>query len=261
MGLLDGKVAIVTGIGPGIGRAAALTLAREGAAVVLGARTEASLKEVADEIDDLGARAAYAPTNIADNDACLNLVKVAIDSFGAVDVLIQNAFNHGPFVGVADSDPEDWRKVHKVNVMGTLQMIQACLAHMGDGASIVVTASMAARTGGAGFPEGAYAASKAGMLSMVRSLAQEVGPRGIRVNSVLPGWVAGPSLDVYFEWISSDKGITPEQAHDEVAAETCLKRLVTPQDVANAMLFLASPLSNGITGVHLDVNAGHWLPQ
>ena len=82
----------------------------------------------------------------------------------------------------------------------------------------------------------------------------------IRANSVLPGWVHGQSLDVYFEWLAKDRGCTPQDVHDEIANETALKKLVVPEDIANAILFLASPLANGITGITLDVNAGHYFP-
>ena len=257
--LLEGRTAVVTGVGPGIGRAVALALSEQGANVALGARTESALKELANEIEATGRRAVWSPTNIADADQCASLAQTAADAFGRIDVLVQNAFMHGPFGGAVDSDPDDWRKVYKVNVMGTLQMVQACLPYMGAGGSIIVTNSMASRTS---TPlESAYAASKAAMLSLVRTLAQEVGPRDIRVNSVLPGWVLGPSLDVYFEWIANDKGTTPKAVHDDIANETALKRLVTPRDIAGAIVFLASDLANGITGISLDVNAGHYMPS
>jgi NAD(P)-dependent dehydrogenase (short-subunit alcohol dehydrogenase family) len=256
--LLEGKAAVITGIGPGIGRATALAFAKQGADIALGARTEENLKEVANEVEALGRRAVWYPTNIADNDQCLALARTAVDAFGKIDILVQNAFMHGPFAGAIDTDPDDWRKVYKVNVMGTLQMIQACLPHMSEGSSIVVTNSMASRTSTTS--EGAYAASKSAMASMVRTIAQEVGPRGIRANSVLPGWVHGASLDVYFDWISTERGITPKEVHDEIANETALKRLVVPDDIANAIVFLASNLANGVTGISLDVDAGHYLP-
>jgi NAD(P)-dependent dehydrogenase (short-subunit alcohol dehydrogenase family) len=256
--LLEGRSAVVTGVGPGIGRAVALALAQQGADVALGARTEKALETVAEEIEALGRRAVYAPTNIADAEACATLAQTAADAFGKIDVLVQNAFMHGPFGGAVASDPDDWRKVYKVNVMGTLQMVQACVPLMSGHGSIVVTNSMASRTS---TPlESAYAASKAAMLSLVRTLAQELGPRGIRVNSVLPGWVLGPSLDVYFDWIAKERGSTPDEVHREIADETALKRLVTPTDIAGAIVFLASDLANGITGISLDVNSGHYFP-
>jgi NAD(P)-dependent dehydrogenase (short-subunit alcohol dehydrogenase family) len=257
-GLLAGKVAVVTGIGPGIGRAAALALAREGADIALGARSEGTLKEVAGEIEDLGRRAVIQPTNIADADACRELAALAVDGLGRVDVLVQNAFMHPPFDTTATTDPENWRRSFKVNVIGTLQMVQAVLPHMGDGGSIVVTNSMAARR--AGPDSGAYASAKMALLGLVRTLAVEEGPRGIRVNSVLPGWVEGPNLDVYFQWQASEQNKTPDDIKAELYAEPALRRIVSPEDVAGAIVFLASDLAHGITGVALDVNAGHWLP-
>lgn len=256
--LLSGKVAVVTGIGPGIGRATALTLARNGADLAIGARSEGSLKEVAAEIEDLGRRAVYLPTNIADPESCKALAERAAAELGRIDVLVQNAFLHPAFEDTSTADTENWRKSFKVNVIGTLQMIQAVIPHMSDGSSIVVTNSMAARR--AGPDSGAYAAAKMALLGMVRTLAVEEGPKGIRVNSVLPGWVDGPNLDVYFQWQASERGTTPEQVKAELNAEPALRRIVTPDDVAGAILFLASDLARGITGVALDVNAGHWLP-
>jgi NAD(P)-dependent dehydrogenase (short-subunit alcohol dehydrogenase family) len=256
--LVEGKTAVVTGVGPGIGRATAVLLAEHGANLALGARTISGDSEIVSEVSTI-TKTIFVPTNIADADNCKALADTTAEAFGKIDILVQNAFMHGPFAGAVDTDPDDWRKVYKVNVMGTLQMIQACLPHMGEGASIVVTGSMAARTSTPS--EGAYAASKAAMLSPVRTVAQEVGPRQIRANSVLPGWVHGDSLDNYFDWIATERGSTPQQVHDEIAQETALRRLVTPSDIAGAILFLASDLSRGITGIALDVNSGHWMPQ
>jgi NAD(P)-dependent dehydrogenase (short-subunit alcohol dehydrogenase family) len=251
-------MAVVTGIGPGIGRAAALALAREGADVALGARTEEKLKEVANEIESLGRRAVFQSTNIADPESCGALAQTAVDAFGRVDVLVQNAFMHPGFDTVAKSDPEKWRRSFKVNVIGTVQMIQAVLPHMTDGGSIIVTNSMAARK--AGPDGGAYVAAKMALLGIVRTLAVEEGARGIRVNSVLPGWVEGPNLDVYFQWQSEEQNKTKDEIRAELYAETALGRIVSAEDVAGAIVFLASDLAHGITGVALDVNGGHWLP-
>ncbi len=256
--LLEGRSAVVTGIGPGIGRAAALALAREGADVALGARTEETLKEVANEIESLGRRAVYHPTNIAEPSSCADLAKHAVDAFGRIDVLVQNAFMHPPFDTTATTDPENWRRSFKVNVIGTLHMIQAALPHMRDGGAIVVTNSMAARK--AGPDSGAYVAAKMALLGLVRTLAVEEGHRGIRVNSVLPGWVEGPNLDVYFQWQSEEQSKSIDEIRTDLYKETALKRIVSPEDVAGAIVFLASDLAHGITGVALDVNGGHWLP-
>jgi NAD(P)-dependent dehydrogenase (short-subunit alcohol dehydrogenase family) len=165
---------------------------------------------------------------------------------------------HPPFDTIADTDPENWRRSFKVNVIGTLQVVQAVLPHMGDGGSIIVTNSMAARR--AGPDSGAYVAAKMALLGLVRTLAVEQGARGIRVNSVLPGWVEGPNLDMFFQWQSGEHDKTTEEIRAELYSETALKRIVSPEDVAGAIVFLASDLAHGVTGIALDVNAGHWLP-
>jgi NAD(P)-dependent dehydrogenase (short-subunit alcohol dehydrogenase family) len=256
MRLLDGKVAIVTGVGPGIGQATARMFAQHGAKVALGARSADKLEALAAELGSDNALPHV--TNIADAGSCDALARATLDRFGRIDCLVQNAFMHPPFVTIERSDPEDWRRSMKVNVIGTLQMCQAVLPHMKDGASIVVTNSMAART--AGPDGGAYSAAKGALLSFVRTLAAEVGPRGIRVNSVLPGYVDGPSIEVFFRWQASEQRRAVEDVKRELLDQPALKRIVSPEDVAGAIVFLASELAHGITGIAVDVNAGHWLP-
>lgn len=253
--LVDGKVAIVTGVGPGIGQAAAVILAEHGAKVALGARSEEKLKALADEIGD---DALPFPTNIADAESCKALAEATVNRFGRIDILVQNAFMHPGFDTIEDSDPEAWRRSFKVNVIGTLQMCQAVLPHMKEDASIIVTNSMAARKSG---PDGgAYTSAKGALLAFVRTLATEVGPRGIRVNSVLPGYVEGPNLQVFYDREAEKFGRPADDIKRELHDEPVLKRIVSAEDVAGAILFLASDLAHGITGIALDVNGGHWLP-
>jgi len=257
-GLLDGKVAIVTGVGPGIGKATALAFAEQGAKVALGARNEDKLKDVAREIEALGREALPQSTNIAEADSCNALAQATLDRFGRIDCLVQNAFMHPGFDTIEDSDPEAWRRSFKVNVIGTLQMCQAVLRHMKEDASIVVTNSMAARK--AGPDGGAYTSAKGALLAFVRTLATEVGPRGIRVNSVVPGYVEGPNLQVFYDRRAQEEGRPSDEIRRELHDEPVLRRIVSPEDVAGAIVFLASDLSHGITGIALDVNGGHWLP-
>jgi NAD(P)-dependent dehydrogenase (short-subunit alcohol dehydrogenase family) len=259
--LLRDKVCIVSGIGPGIGRDVALAFARQGADVALGARTEDRLREVAAEVEALGRRAVWTPTNITDEDQCRALADLARTKLGRLDVLVNNAFVGPTFTTIESADMDSWRVAWKVNVVGTLQMTRACIPAMREagGGSIVVVNSMGARTSTEG--QGAYAATKAALLSVVRTLAREVGRDGIRVNSVLPGYVKGPSLDVLFEWQATQRGCTPQDVHDEVAAETALGRIPTGEDIANAIVFLASDLAGAMTGQALDVNCGHWFNQ
>lgn len=254
---LEGRVGIVSGIGPGMGRSIALALAREGADVVLAARGEEKLTAVAKEVEALGRRAVWRPTNIVNPDDCSALVDLATSELGRIDVLVNNAFAHPPMRSIMDAPSDDWNLVHKVNVVGTIQMTKAAVPHMKDGSSVVMVASMAARTGQPG--EGPYAASKAALLTAVRTLAQELGPQGVRVNAIVPGYIWGPSLEIWFDYLAKERGVDPSDVYDEVASQTALRHIPTADEIAEAVLFMASPMSRAITGQALDVNGGHYF--
>src|SRR5262245_41532271 len=128
--LLEGRAAIVTGIGPGIGREAALALAREGADVALGARTEERLREVAAEIEALGRKAIVVPTNIAKEEDCRAIADACVQAFGRIDVLVQNAFKQPPMKRIEDEDLKEWERSLRINVLGTVSMAKAVLPAM-----------------------------------------------------------------------------------------------------------------------------------
>lgn len=256
MGVLEGKVAIVSGIGPGLGRQAALKLAWEGAAVVLGARTEERLKEVAGEIEAEGGKVAWAPTDITEPDQCDRLVHTALDAFGLVDVLVNNAFVPGSFQPFEAADFGRWRQVFDVNVFGTLQMTRAVVAPMkaqGRGSIVFVNSMVIHKST---FPQGDYAASKGALWAAARAIATELGPFNIRVNSVVPGWMAGPSVDMYLEWQAAERGVGTDEVAAEITAPMALNRIPTDEECAGAVVFLASDLSSAMTGQTVDVNGG-----
>ena len=258
-GLLQDRVAIITGVGPGIGRDTALAFAREGADVVLGARTEERLQEVAAEVEGTGRRAAWHTTDVTNQEQCAGLVEAATSAFGRVDVLVNNAFVQPPMETIEENTLETWRSAFEVNLFGQVAMTKAVIPLMKEqrSGSVVFVSSMSARRITPGF--GPYAAAKSGVMSTARSLARELGEFGIRVNSVVPGYVYGPSLRWWFKQLAKEQGRTREEIYDEVAAETSLKHLPTPDEIADAIVFLASDLSRGVTGQALDVNAGHWF--
>jgi NAD(P)-dependent dehydrogenase (short-subunit alcohol dehydrogenase family) len=255
-GLLSGKVCVVSGVGPGLGRQAARALATHGAAVVLAARREASLTEVRSELEGLGARAISVPTNIVDPDACRRLMATATDEFGGVDVLVNNAFRPDVFQSFEDVDLTIWRKIVDVNVFGSLQMTRAALPHLRErgGGSVVMVASMVARQPQPG--QGGYAISKGALLTATRVLADELGPSNIRVNAVVPGWMAGPSVDIYIDMTSAGRGVPAEVVSDELNARVPLGRIPRDEEVAGAIVYLASDLSAAMTGQALDTNGG-----
>ena len=257
--LLENKVAIVSGIGPGVGQAVALACAREGANVVLGARTEERLQELAKEIESRGGKVAYRPTDIRKEDDCTALARTAVESFGGVDVLVNNAFWHGRMGEMADMPLDMWRKAFETNLIGSLQMTRAVTPSMTErgGGSVVMVNTLAARQ--AYEEEAPYAASKGALLTAARSLARNLGPSGIRVNSVLPGPIWGPSLEWWFAEQARERGVTPEEFYASEASGTALRHIPTSEEVAEVILFFASDLSKAVTGQTLDVNAGSYF--
>lgn len=255
-GLLSGKVCVVSGVGPGLGRQAARALAAHGADVVLAARREATLQDVLAEVTGLGARALAVPTNIVDPDACAALMAAAAEAFGGVDVVVNNAFRSDVFQSFEDVDLAVWRKIMEVNLFGSLQMTKAALPHLRNrgGGSVINVASMVTRQPQPA--QGGYAISKGALLTATRVLAYELGPSNIRVNAVVPGWMAGPSVDMYIEMTSSGRGVPAQEVIDELNARVPLGRIPSDADVAGAIVYLASDLSAAMTGQALDTNGG-----
>jgi NAD(P)-dependent dehydrogenase (short-subunit alcohol dehydrogenase family) len=254
--LLAGKVCVVSGVGPGLGRQAARALARHGADLVLAARRQANLDEVAADVRAVGARAITVPTNIVEAEACARLMEAATETFGGVDVLVNNAFRPDVFQGFEEVDLTLWRKIMDVNVFGSLQMTRAALPFMRrrGGGSVVMVASMVARQPQPG--QGGYAISKGALLTATRVLADELGPSHVRVNAVVPGWMAGPSVDIYVDMTSRGRGVEPQVVIDELNARVPLGAIPSDEDVAGAIVFLASDLSSAMTGQALDTNGG-----
>lgn len=259
MGLLDGKVAIISGVGPGLGRSLALTFAREGADLALASRSPEALDSLAAEVAALGRRAVPVPTDITREPDAARLVEVVGNELGRLDVLVNNAFSMGSASRVVEDDLDAWRQAFEVNVIGTLHVTIAAvplLEAAGDGSVVMINSQAARRSQPR---RGAYAASKLALLSTARTLAGELGPKGIRVNSVVPGQIWGPPLEAHFAGRAERAGTTVEAIVAETAKDMALRRIATSDEVANAALFLASPLASAITGQSLDVNAGNWF--
>jgi NAD(P)-dependent dehydrogenase (short-subunit alcohol dehydrogenase family) len=261
--LLDGKVAIVSGVGPGLGQANARALAREGATVVLAARSADYLEQMQKEIEQDGGRALAVPTNLVDTEQVAALVARTVDEFGRLDILVNNAFRMDRGEPFETVDLTYWKKVYEVNVWGALGLTQACVPHLrraaadnGD-ASIVFILSMSMRK--VRLNEGAYSSSKAALRTAVQSLALELGPARIRVNAVAPGWIGGPSVDIFIDWESQQRGITKDDVRAEIEARIPLGLIPPQDDIAHSVVFFASPWSNVITGQTLDVNGGEWF--
>jgi NAD(P)-dependent dehydrogenase (short-subunit alcohol dehydrogenase family) len=253
--LTQDKVVIVAGVGPGMGRSIALASAREGADVVLAARTTSRLDEVAKEVAALGRRALSVPCDLTDPATAEQLAAAAKETFGRVDTLVYNALAMPPIEGLGVAPLEALIAAFDSNVMAALRLTRQLVPALAESrGSVVMISSMVIR-----FSElsmGPYKLVKTAMLAMAQNLATEYGPLGVRVNSVAPGQVWGDSLKAYFGYLATQNDETVEDIYDRVAAGTDLRKLPEPDDVADAVLFLASDLARAVTGQCLDVNSG-----
>lgn len=256
--LLKDKVAVVSGIGPGLGRSVALALARQGAKVVLAARQGAELDKVASEVRALGGVALAVPTDITCKEDCVRLVERTTEEFLRLDVLVNNAFQGGVEPPFEEVDLALWRRIFEVNVFGSLQLTQLAVPFMKPtGGSIVFVNSMSTRIIEPRM--GGYAASKGALLIAAQTLAKELGPYRIRVNSVVPGYIWNEKLRRYFEYLAKQQGRSFEEVFCEIQGHTALLHIPTPEEIADTVLFLASDLSRAVTGQALDVNGGHYF--
>lgn len=257
--LLDGKVAIVSGIGPGMGRDLSLALAEHGADLVIGARREEHLVPVAEEVEALGRRCVWATCDIRDRAQCDALVATAVDTYGHLDVLVNNAFRTEFDVLFEDVDLDVWRKTMDTNFFGTMQLTQAAVPALkasGDGRIIMInsTSSQLVEPG-----MGGYAASKGALATVTQVLARELGQHGIRVNGIHPGHIWGPSVQWLFDHLAEERGVTAQEVYDEVAAQNCLGYLADSAELAGTVVYLASSLSKPVTGQSINVSCGQFL--
>ena len=256
-GLLDDKVVVISGVGPALGTTLARRCAENGADLVLAARTVQRLDDVAQQVTDMGRRAVAVGTDITDDAQVQNLVAAALDAYGRVDVLINNAFRVPSMKPLADTTFQHIRDAIELTVLGALRLTQGFTPALAQAkGSVVNVNSMVVRHSQAKY--GAYKMAKSALLAMSQSLATELGEHGIRVNSVVPGYIWGDTLKGYFNPQAGKYGTTVEAIYAATAAASDLKRLPTEDEVASAILFMASDLSSGITGQSLDVNCGEY---
>jgi NAD(P)-dependent dehydrogenase (short-subunit alcohol dehydrogenase family) len=253
------RIAIVSGIGPGLGRSIALGLARDGATVVLAARNSDRLDAVADEVRAIGGEALVVITDLSAAADRARLIERTVDAYGRIDVLVNNAFSMGPMTSMLETGVEPWREAFEVNVFGTIDLTLAAVRVMqgqGGGAIVMINSQAIRRTAPR---RGAYAASKSALLAATNVLANEVGPMGIRVNSVVPGQIWADQLRTFYEGVAARRGVELQSVVDGVAHDMALRRIPLADEIADAVVYLASDRASAITGQALDVNGGNWF--
>ena len=246
---LDGKVAVITGAGRGIGAASALALAEAGADVVLSARSEDQLQEVAKKVADLGRRAHIIPADAMDLDQVAALAGGAVDAFGRLDIVVNN---------VGGSMPKEFLKTNTkfleeafhFNVSTAHALTRAALPHLlKEGGSVVNISSVIGRVSGRGFV--AYGTAKAALSHWTRLTAADLSPR-VRVNAIGVGSIATSALQIVTE---------TDELREQMESATPLRRIGQPEEIAATVLFLASPAGGYVTGKVFDVDGGLEQPN
>lgn len=258
--ILEGKVSIISGIGPGLGQELAYVFAREGSDVVLVARTESKLREVAEEIARQWPerRVLVCPTDISDEDQTQACVDATIAEFGRIDCLVNSAYVPPAFTMFEDADFDDWRRSFDITVFGTLRFTQQVIPQMkrAGGGSIVFVNSMIQKKP---LPtQSGYATSKGALTVAARMMAKELGAHRIRVNSTFMGWMWGPPVESYVEQMVA-YGMDRDAVIADITKDIPLGIIPDDADCANAVAFLASDLASVITGAELDVNGGEFM--
>jgi 3-oxoacyl-[acyl-carrier protein] reductase len=248
MKLLQGKIAIVTGASRGIGRAIALTLARQGASLVINGNSADLLQKLSVEIEALGQKCAIQLGDIAKPETAAAIAQTAIDSFGRIDVLVNNAGINMRSSSL-EMKLEEWQRVMDVNLNGTLHCCRAVLPYMikQQSGKIVNISSTAAKTPHQNAAP-SYGASKAGVNYLTQHLALEMAKHGICVNAICPGPI---ETDMSTQW--------SEEYRRQVLLKIPLGRLGMPENVADGVLFLASKMSDFITGETININGGTYM--
>lgn len=244
---LEGRIALVTGASQGIGRACALALAKAGAQVALAARNAAKLAEVAGEIEAAGGKAVPFEMDLASEESIKAATKAVLEHFGKIEILVNNG-------GITRDNLmlrmklADWNAVLTTNLTGAFLLTQAVSSSMlkARWGRIINISSVVGETGQAG--QANYAASKAGLIGLTKSLARELASRNITVNAVAPGYIATPMTDVL-----------NDQQRNSMLTQIPLDRAGLPEDIAQAVAFLASEQAGYITGHVLDVNGGMYM--
>ena len=256
MGLLDGKVAVITGASKGIGRALSLRFAREGAAVICAARSADLVMETTAQVKSAGGRAIAVVCDLALEDEVRRMVAAGAKEFGKVDTLVNNAGDGGATKPVQDYSMEDWRYTIDSCLTSSYLCTRFVVPEMiKAGGSAIVNISSGAGRRGLPYRIG-YCSAKAGQVGMTYGMALELAPHNIRVNCVAPGAVEGDRIDRVIAGQAEVRGISVADMRKAMVERSPLKRMVTADDIVDATLFFCSDMARSVSGQVLAVNAG-----
>ena len=256
MGMLDGRVAIITGASKGIGRALALRFGREGARVICAARSGDLVKETTAEVNKAGNRAIAFTGDLSREDDVRRLVAAGLEAFGKIDALVNNAGDGGPTKPVQDYTVEDWRYTIDSCLTSSYLCIRFVVPEMiKAGGGAIVNISSGAGRRGLPYRIG-YCSAKAGQVGMTYGMALELAPHNIRVNCVAPGAVEGDRIDRVIAGQAEVRGIPVEAMRKAMIERSPLRRMVTADDIVDATVFFTSDMARSISGQVLAVNAG-----
>lgn len=257
---LKDKVALITGGSSGIGRAAAVAMAREGAKVALTARRAERCQEAVDEIEGMGGEALALPGNVADAEHVEALVAATVERWGRLDIVVPNAGINGVFAPIEDITPEEWDQTQNINVRGTFLTVKYAIPHLraAGGGSIVVVSSVNGNRIFSNFGFTSYSCSKAAQVTFAKMAAVELAQWDIRINVVCPGWTKTSIGENTFARDIDKIKIPREYPEGMVPLR---QRPATSEEVANAILFLASNDASYVTGTEIYVDGALSLFQ
>jgi NAD(P)-dependent dehydrogenase (short-subunit alcohol dehydrogenase family) len=257
--LLKDKTVVISGVGLGLGKETAAAALRDGANVVMGARTEGKLRDFAAELDPSGRRITCCRANITHPEQCAALMQTAVGRFGGLDAVVQVAAFELISSTLEGTSTDEWRRSFETNVIGSVQIVQAAVPHLrarGGGAVVLIGTQAMYKPQ---LPQLAYGASKGALLSAMYYMARELGPDKIRVNMVVPTWMWGPPVQVYVQWQAQERGVSEEEIVRGITANMPLGEIPPDEAVADAVIFFCSDRSRMITGQTLMVNAGELM--
>lgn len=254
--MLRKKTIVIAGAGPGLGREIGRLALREGANVVLAARTRERLEAVAAELDPSGKRVLTVPTDITDAAHCQRLAQSAFARFGRLDALVQVAALDRVFGGLSQVTRQEWMDAFELGVVGSAQVVAAAAPFMkrSGGGSVVFIGSQSSFV--PLIPQIAYASAKGALSTAMYFMANELAPDNIRVNTVVATYMWGPPLEKYVAETAEARGIPEDEVVKELTSLMPLGRIPRDEDVAESVIFLSSDRASMITGQHLLVNSG-----